>query len=237
MNRLATAYKDKIISGKDAFQLAAYDGDRDTIELLMKEGVRATPYVCKAAACGGHLKLLIWLIERGFPPVEVMAGATRGKQYHILEWILENHPDSRRPQCIGVAAETGDPEILQWHFDAGTPLDRTAWYGAIASKSKKVLEWLLQKRCPWDESVFVAVVNSGDLELVKWFQEKGCPWNELACSTAAKHGDIKVLKWLHQNGCPWDWRTYKHLSKRDPEVAKWALQEGCPTDGESSSSS
>lgn len=139
---------------------------------------------CTTAASGGHLEVLKFLRQEGFPwSTSVCEMAARNGHLVILRWARSQDPpcpwdDST---CF-LAARNGHLEILQWTRSQDPP-------------------------CPWSTSTCAAAARCGQLEILQWLrsQDPPCPWDSTnICSLAAWGGHVDVAKWAHENGCPWD---------------------------------
>ena len=110
-----------------------------------------------AAACGGHLEVLVWLQRENFPRGDTAAplqhAALAGHQ-HVLEWLLDQGWDlgsSYQDGCCmcAVAALAGHLAVLQWLRAAGCPWDSTTCCAAAQGGHLKILHWAASQGCEW----------------------------------------------------------------------------------------
>ena len=134
--------------------------------------------VCAGAAQGGHLFILQFLRENGFPWSE---------------------------STLYKAAEYGHLDVLKWAYENGCDQLNTVLfvYGASGGNIP-VLEYLLSINTPWDENVCTSTAWDGQLQALQWLRVHGAPWNESICYNAASRGHLHILQWAVANGCPWD---------------------------------
>jgi len=195
------------VDDDDAAVAAAQMGRVETLEWLWCLGrltygslVRATA----AAAGGGHLEMLRWALERGWPFDEsaCRAAASAGR-LDILKWL-------RRVADCEWDAETIEVGIHMGHA--------------------RLVKWAASRGCEPDEWACAAAAANGDLGLLRWLRtELGCAMDESTCAAAARGGFLHVLKWARAHGCAWDGATLcgaragSHFG-----VLEWARAHGCP---------
>jgi hypothetical protein len=132
---------------------------------------------CTYAADRGHLEILQFLHQHGFP-------------WNTI--VCEN------------AAEGGHLEVLQWLRANGCPWDGYTCSSAARSGHLEVLKWARSNDCPWDGWTCASAARYGHLEVLQWASANGCPWNVHTCAYAALDGHLEVIQWARANGCPWD---------------------------------
>lgn len=196
--------------------------------------------ICAAAAKGGQLETLKWLIDHGFAICNLSGtNAARYGHLDVIQWLhtikLLHH------RICNDAARYGHLEILIWLHDQGYIWNEQTCVNSAMGGQTAILKFLRENDCPWSVNVCSGAAICGKLETLKWAHENGCPWNEDSCSNAARGGHLEVLKWLRENNCPWDEHTISHgirslkqsrLFKRSEkpyrELLKWAIDNGCP---------
>ncbi|KXZ42671.1 hypothetical protein GPECTOR_125g504 [Gonium pectorale] len=197
--------------------LAAKAGHLEAVQVLVSAGRLAdddVPRACCAAARGGHLHVLAWLLgERG-------AGATAGSVRLDAE-------------LFAAAAESGSVELLAWLRERGCGWDRAALPAAAKAGCEEVLEWLVSRGCPLRGSpaAYIAACRNGDLATLRCLRRLGCPWGRAGAVVTAAVSSSKrppaILRWLLQAGCPVDFAAARAAVERwrglDPRAAEATL--------------
>ncbi len=147
----------------------------------------AVGQVWRAAAEGGHVESLQWLLGRGVPAY---------KQY------------ARQ------AASAGRMEALRFmRTECGVALTKDLFMEAVSSHSMPTAAWLLQAGCPMDPEAYHRAARAGDADMVAWLaQEAGCPWDQGTIAAvlihwprtpwAARRGLQRAVSALEEAGCP-----------------------------------
>lgn len=121
---------------------------------------------CSGAAVGGHLELLKFLVEQGFPAVcptsddynyGVSRAAAEYGHINILQWVLDNHIEDWDEQVCRHAAGGGKLDTLKWLRANGCPWGASTCKDAVEGNHLQVLQWAHENGCPWNESAFIAV--------------------------------------------------------------------------------
>jgi hypothetical protein len=184
---------------------AAQKGNLEILNLLysheeVKEDNYYHKHICDSAAKGGHLHVIKWARERGFPWSEkTFHKAMMSKDGALLRWLYENgFPLSEEILCLG--AVLLDSKTVQWMYEAG---------------------------CPGNAMICAGAAKSGKLDLLQFLREKDCPWNEYVPLNAAYFGHLEVLKWAIENGCPLDSETFRYSAEAGHvHILQWALGKG-----------
>ncbi len=156
--------------------------------LPREEEVHALNHVWLAAADGGHVEALRWLLGRGVPVGE---------------------PSARQ------AASAGRLEALRFlHTECGAVLTKELFVEAASSRSLPTAAWLLQAGCPMDPQAYIRAAQEGDADMVVWLaQEARCPWGDGTLALvinecpdeqqgAARRGLQRAVRVLEEAGCP-----------------------------------
>ncbi|AJF96746.1 ankyrin repeat protein [Pandoravirus inopinatum] len=141
-----------------------------------------TPLACRAAAFGGHVTTLAWLIEHGWPvDMLVYSRAARKGHAHVLTWLLS------RPDALAMD---------------GTVLD-DAIHGGCATDH---LEWLVRVGAPWPTRdaryPMYTAGQSGKIEVIEWVAREGpqpTAWIDAICGVA-EADNVGLLDALHAAG-------------------------------------
>ena len=155
---------------------AAWGGHADVLQsLLQAPRARAGPSTAAAAAAGGHLGVLRWLREQGYPwDEQVVANAAAGGHLHVIAWAREH----------------------------GCPWDETACVSAVACERRlEVVRWLRGQGAPMDELTAAEAAEGGHAELLELLHELDCPWDGRTCAAAARGGHLALLQWARGKGC------------------------------------
>ncbi|KXZ44128.1 hypothetical protein GPECTOR_73g649 [Gonium pectorale] len=170
--------------------------------------------VSVAAACGGHLRVVAWLLD------------TFGRDVTRLDSYL-----------FSAAAACGSVELLAWlrrrrcawfYQVLGGPYTSAARSGCVAA-----LEWLAAQGCPMpvDGSPYVAACANGDLAAARCLRRLGVPWGpagvavkEFVYASGPDYAGAPflLLRWLLEEGCPVDLAALG----RELEVDEHALKPG-----------
>jgi hypothetical protein len=72
-------------------------------------------YTCSVAAERGHLEVLQWLREKGYPWNKLTCTrAARNGHLHILQWARQNSCPWNKDECLTKAKEQGHLLIVKW---------------------------------------------------------------------------------------------------------------------------
>ena len=176
--------------------------------------------------------------EEAAMPVCVCEAAAAGGALSVLDWLLLTRPllfsTQTLTECTRAAAAHGQVETLKWLVGQGAELNAPLFDVAIARRREDVLLWLVAQNCPYhhhtlyaaantDSLAFVqfvvttlgctfgtaslnplyAAADNGNLPLVQWLYETlHCPLDLGVAESAVQGGHVHVLDWLHAHGCP-----------------------------------
>jgi len=127
----------------------------------VKRGGIFNEMTCRAAAMGGHLRVLQWLCRRGCP------------------W--------NERTCLG-AASNGHLAVLQWARGEGCTWNRWMCNSAASNGHLEVLRWARGEGCEWDGSTCAAAALGGHLEVLRWAIDNGCPYKKRRLSRISDPG-------------------------------------------------
>lgn len=187
--------------------LAAMKGHLECLQNALQDRDKSSSqnlWIYPYAAQNGHLHILEWLLEEGYP------------------W------DERTCQC---AAFNGHLEVLKWLQEKGCPWDHHTCEHAAYKGHLEVLKWAHENGCPWNEETCLDAVLNGHFEVLKWAHEHGCPWDKRTCIGAAITGDLDTLKWAREHGCSWSENVVGYaMLHGHTDIVLWAIDNGCPYD-------
>ncbi|PNH03799.1 Ankyrin repeat domain-containing protein, partial [Tetrabaena socialis] len=189
-----------------ATRCAAQGGHLAILKVLHAHGARIDHHVAAAAAAaGGHLPVMAWLVEALGAATALTAGMYAG------------------------AARSGSAELLAWLHQHGCPWDASVVAAAASTGSEEQLEWLVERGCPMGENgaPYLQALENGDLAVLACLRRLGCPWGHIithaiaTCSEArnifgpARQAlQLLALTWLVKQGCPVDWTAAKQEAER-----------------------
>lgn len=222
-----------------------FEGDRDEDD----EGVRS---VMECVAFNGNQAALEWLIvHKGMSlsdaPLTLVAAA-RGGHLHMLEWLLSTHVCvgdrewrtdpvfhalvySYGPLVCSAAAAGGHLRVLQFCREKGIPWGHSTPSSAARGGHLAVLRWAFQHGCRVDRRLVCHIAaRRGDVNVLQWALDQGFPvLDRWVCSAAAAGGHLELLQWLRERGAPWDkWTILKAARGQHVTVLEWARANGCP---------
>ena len=161
------------------FNMAARNGHTRILkwglhEHILRELERQNcPSYVLNAAIGGHVKLMHWLVERGF---------------RFVDWAMKD-----------VITQSVSLELLETMRALGCPVITAALTRAAACDRRDIIEWLRSLGCQWDRCVAAAAAGKNHLDLLIWLHQNGCPVCNESIEAAARHGHLKVVKWIFYN--------------------------------------
>jgi hypothetical protein len=99
---------------------AAGNGHLDVLQWLKENGWPWDSWTCILAASGGHLKVLKWSRENGCPWNHVACQeAAREGHLNILKWLRENKCPWDRDQCLEMSRREGRDDVANWILNQG----------------------------------------------------------------------------------------------------------------------
>jgi len=220
---------------------AARLGRLPALKRLVAAGWCCRQLTCAAAAEGGHLEALQWLV------LKARVNGARNTTYHAalggalecLRWAVE-HGCGMDAGVYVAAAKHGHAHVIRWLADE----QRVPWSGddvlacelTAARGDLELLQYLRDRGCPWTAGTCAAAAGAGHMHVLRWARATGCAWNNRATAAAAEGGHREVLQWLRAQDppCPWDSRSCAAAAKGGHlTVLQWlrACTPPCPWDG------
>ncbi|KXZ48411.1 hypothetical protein GPECTOR_28g818 [Gonium pectorale] len=162
--------------------------------------------------------LYLVLYATGWPPVIVSQAAmvaARGGHLHLLVWLLETFGAEAvelGDQLFTAAAESGRVELLAWLREQGCGWCHKAYKAAAGSGCEAALEWLAERGCPMPDNgkPYAYACENGDLSTARCLLRLGLAWGPVgAVFSQAVKGTRRpapppLLRWLLEAGCPVD---------------------------------
>jgi hypothetical protein len=100
--------------------------------------------------------------------------AAKGGQLQVLKWLLENDCPWDERACSG-AAQFGHLGVLKWSDANDCPWDEKTCTGAAQFGHVEVLQWARANGCPWEKRTRVCAAQGGHVEILQWARANGCP--------------------------------------------------------------
>lgn len=148
-------------------------------------------FLSDGAAGNGHLHILRWLLENGFPiSIQATIRTVENKNYEILKWMFSSKLPLNIHMCKN-AAKSGDLAMLKYLRSPSTG-------NAISGDNK-------ENGCPWNELTCIFAARYGHLEVLKWAIENGCPFDAKKCiepppNNIDPHTPYHIREWIFNNG-------------------------------------
>lgn len=145
--------------------------------LLHRLGFRIFSSVAEEAAESGNLETTKFCVKHFCGDGEgVDIAAARGGHLHILEWIITIRPKLSH-RCVLAAAEKGNLEILKWLYTHGCELTEGTFVSAMESGSIKTARWCLENACPWSRSRdHILIYSSISPQMMEWYKNYTIKW-------------------------------------------------------------
>lgn len=125
------------------------------------------------AAKNGHFELVKWIGKHHPWKISACEGAAEGGHLNILKWLIDQGFPCGNSLCT-YAALGGHVHILEWLWDQGYNFSETTCARAAEGGHFEVIKWLRDKNCPWDDLTCEFAKNCGHLDILKWCIENGC---------------------------------------------------------------
>ncbi|PNH02548.1 Ankyrin repeat domain-containing protein, partial [Tetrabaena socialis] len=203
------------------------------------------------AASGGHLAALKVLHAHGAPLDDgTVAAAAGGGHLPVVAWLVETlgAAEALAADVFANAAMSGNAELLAWLHEHGCPWDASVFTNAARWGSEEQLEWLAERGCPMesDAEPYRWAVENADLAMLRCLRRLGCPWGPagrtfgfaIEACTSQRSGfaprprkqRLLVLTWLVDQGCPVYWGKAERKAEKggDSEVLAWLQPDAIP---------
>ncbi|PNH00979.1 Ankyrin repeat domain-containing protein [Tetrabaena socialis] len=244
------------------FNAAAGAGHEEMCEWLLAEGCPFSADVMRhaaggghwadvgaatAAARGGHVGLLDWILARTHAqsPANVrglLAAAAVGCDLPTLQRLHHTYLDSRGEELSGhgqkqiVAAAAGSPtadwrDKVEWLEGRGCPRTSLACEEAAARRadSRGRLEWLQQRGYPITVDAVHSAARHGNADALEFLLAQGVEVGEHEAYVATCHavdgGHLAVLKVLHAHGARVGRMMERAAAFGHLPVVAWGVQE------------
>jgi hypothetical protein len=173
------------------------------VQWAVDRGCPVDAALTESLALAGSVPALKKAVELGAPTDNLCFYAAKGGHLELLKWARQNGFPWDSDTCDN-AAEGGHLELIKWARENGCPWDSGTCAEAALGGQLEVLKWARENGCPWDSDTCAYAALGGHLEVLKWAMENGCHWDDWTCLFAAEGGHLEVLKWAIKNGAPWE---------------------------------
>lgn len=163
---------------------AAREGHTECVRYARARGQDWGNDACTAAARGGHLPTLRWLIEAGCP--------------HLVCLYRSGEP-------VGFDLVGSDPGV---HYHVPRGRLKSLMERAIAGGSVDCVRWLVGRGMVLGWRACAIAAKHGHLDMLRYARENGARWDDVVCHAAVLHNRVDVLIYAHGEGlsiehCPW----------------------------------
>ncbi len=165
------------------------------------KGVFAT----KAAAGIGNIKLLEFLIEKGFLMAEdIVVFAAYEGHIEFVKYLYENNYPFDLNECCEKAANRGFKDILNYGISLGyKPTCKTI---ACAARGNNIdmMEYLFKMNIQFDIEIFRVATYDASYNAISYLRENGYEWDESVSDLAIEANQFNMFMWLIYKGCPFN---------------------------------
>eukprot|EP01117_Protostelium_nocturnum_P019530 TRINITY_DN8487_c0_g1_i1.p1 TRINITY_DN8487_c0_g1~~TRINITY_DN8487_c0_g1_i1.p1 ORF type:complete len:507 (-),score=124.49 TRINITY_DN8487_c0_g1_i1:26-1546(-) len=228
--------------GKTTVELAAKDGDLETLLFVLKHNEETLEdsdqvRICRAAAEGGKVENLKHLRSLNYKwDHETMDfAARRENNLPMLKYLFENGCPHYE-ELLSSLGRRGLLEEAKYAKEQGIPFTRFTATDAIRSGNLEFVKWLVDNKCEinpnrcWDEAA-----GEGYLSILKYLKEKNIlpgPTHDHsggACEKAAAGGYFRVLQFLRENGLIWGSSVWTYAARGGYiNILTYAKDHQCP---------
>ncbi|GFR40578.1 hypothetical protein Agub_g1158 [Astrephomene gubernaculifera] len=223
-------------------EAAARAGQRGICEWGLASGCSWSPCLAYAAARGGHVGLMDWLLQlhqaegEDVRAAELLKAAAGGCELHTLQrlyhdWAGEQQLDDYAKRNVVTAAARGPTPDWQaklvWLEARGFPGSEACLGAASCPDALDRLRWLRGRGYPLSDRVAEEAVEFGNMEALHYLLlSEGVQPNSDCGERAAESGNLGALTLLHAHGCPMDEETVEVAARRGQlQVVVWLVEE------------
>lgn len=180
------------LKGKPSVAFYLIVGKKINPNVIFENGLSFSGHLFKAAAEGGHLALVKFLLEihrldiesQGTSPGTkdtALSRAARNGHLAIVEYLISKganlNPEIAYSNLVRQGIVSGDVEVIKRLVEAGTKIDKYDLGYALEKGVLEIVKYILSK-VPglkfheyW-KSLACCAINSGNVDLVKYLEEK-----------------------------------------------------------------
>lgn len=179
-------------------------GQLDCLEWLLENGYSFCEKDAILAAEGGFLEILKLLHTRGLKlDFQVMEAAAKGGSVEVVEFLLSKNCPKSGYECLH-CAHRGHLPLLKYFVSRGWRVNSNTF--CQGSLHVEVMEYLSKLGCRAEPDTVRYLCRTGNLNSIKWLWKKyparrqelfisnSCSW--CACCS----GSIELIKWLEKKG-------------------------------------
>lgn len=185
---------------------AARAGHKDVVQWIRRRGHSMSYTILNYAAEGGNLELVQWVHNELHRPLswQTCSAAATGGHVDVLRWLVDNNCKFDVGTIFGEAIKGRHPKVIEYMQSHGHTWPHGATAMAAVSGSLDILQWAHRDGCPCTAMTAWHAAQGGHVEALMWLRENRCEWDEEVCSRAAEYGHLHVLQYAVANDCPWD---------------------------------
>lgn len=198
----------------DTTSKAAQANRKDIIIWALQNGADWCNNTAYNAARYGHLELLQWCLDEGWPSYVSVSDAMRSLSH---EDIVATCP--KLMLLTEAAAMGGHLNIIQYCRRRGIPWSTHTTKWAATHTDVEIVKWCHENGCKWDYNTLEYIATDA-LNTAKWCIENGCPKHHKTISTLMFDHEIDAISWCLDNDFPWRNNTRK---RKGPHVLMYAL--------------
>jgi hypothetical protein len=218
---------------------AAREGNLGVLQQARRSRRPWSSETAEAAAAGGHLAILAWLLDNWCPYdiYKLARCAAEGDHFPALCWLEERGTTFAR-QILETAAAWGRWDVLQWLSARFAINEGDPPFCDNVEKHKELWRHGLLPSS-WTPPKFL---GHGCLEAIKWLATRfGCTRDQaIACveqaacngytmRAAAGRGDLTPLEWLRQQRAPFNTNVTADAAQGGYiRVIEWLIERTCP---------
>ncbi|GFR41069.1 hypothetical protein Agub_g1709 [Astrephomene gubernaculifera] len=226
----------------EVMKAAAGAGQWAICEWCLAAGCSWSAGAVYAAARGGHVGLMEWLLQlrpaegARVQAAELLRAAAFGCELHTLQrlyrdWAGEQQQvsDHVKKIIVAAAARSSTPDWqakLVWLETQGFPGSNACSGAASCPDALDRLRWLRGRGYPLDEDVAGVAAERGNVEVLQYLLLSEGIGPSLDCgSGAAACGSLGALALLHAHGCPMDVGTVRAAAREGHlHVVVWLVE-------------
>lgn len=238
-------------------KFAGETGDITILEYLINKQCPRNAKVFAAAAYGGNINVLYWLMQHNFPwDKRAIESAIDNNQLVALKWLYKRRVimEGTLPLVINTsnidilkwciskkifslsivsAVTKGDIIAAQLIYDDDKDINKSKILYDIAIQNDDIVmvEWLFNHSFKGDKFICAEAAAVGNLQILQWARSKSLYWDNNVFIKATKSGNLAIIKWAHDNKCE-QLKSLCSLAAKYKylNILKWAYYNRYPTD-------
>lgn len=214
---------------REVMLAAAAGGHVDCIAYLLEKGCKLHASHMESAAGEGHLHAMKLLHQNKCPwNQSVCQTAAAAGQLECLKYAHENGCPLKRPRDTSYDNEDVDEEDREDHEEDENFVDIIT-ADAARAPTAACLEYVVAHGAVLDPQCAQAALGGMCVDTLKFLHARGMTWDARDLNGAAGGGWLEGLIYLRSIGTPWDVSTtYAAVRSRNAAVLLYVLQGQCP---------